>query len=83
VDFYYRIEDRASKMIFDWQGPYRMNPDANGDFILVFTGEDVKSKFRFPNSWLDFQLVGLNDSGSRVGNSEKIVQQVRYMLDCP
>lgn len=83
VDFYYRIEDRASGAIFDWQGPRRMLPDADGNYTLAFSGEDVNPNYRKPNAWLDFQFVGLSKSGGRVGNSEKIVQQVSYMFDCP
>jgi hypothetical protein len=83
ADFYYRIEDKATGAVFDWQGPRKMVADGNGDFILVFTGEDVNPNFRKPNAWLDFQFVGLSKSGGRVGNSEKIVQQVGYTFDCP
>jgi hypothetical protein len=83
ADFYYRIEDRASGAVFDWQGPRRMSADANGNYTLVFTGEDVNPNFRKPNAWLDFQFVGLSKSGGRVGNSEKINQQVSYTFDCP
>jgi hypothetical protein len=83
ADFYYRIEDRATGAVFDWQGPRRMSSDANGNIILVFTGEDVNPNFRKPNAWFDFQVVGLNKSGGRVGSTEKVVQQVSYTFDCP
>ena len=83
VDFYYRIEDKATGAVFDWQGPRKMSADGNGNFTLVFTGEDVNPNFRKPNAWFDFQVVGLSKSGGRVGNSEKIVQQVSYTFDCP
>jgi hypothetical protein len=83
VDFYYRIEDKATGAVFDWQGPRKMSADGNGSFTLVFTGEDVNPNFRKPNAWFDFQVVGLSKSGGRVGNSEKIVQQVSYTFDCP
>ena len=83
ADFYYRIEDRATGAVFDWQGPRRMSADANGNITLVFSGEEVNPNFRKPNAWFDFQVVGLNKSGARVGNSEKVVQQVSYTFDCP
>lgn len=83
ADFYYRIEDRATGAVFDWQGPRRMSADANGNFTLIFSGEDVNPNFRKPNSWLDFQVIGLSKSGGRVGSTEKIVQQVSYTFDCP
>jgi hypothetical protein len=83
ADFYYRIEDKATGAVFDWQGPRKMIADGNGNYTLVFTGEDVNPNFRKPNAWLDFQFVGLSKSGGRMGNSEKVVQQVSYTFDCP
>jgi Predicted solute binding protein len=83
VDFYYRIEDRSTGAIFDWQGPRRILGDGQGNYRLTFTGEDVNVNFRKPNAWFDFQFVGISRSGGHVGNSEKIVQQVNYMFDCP
>ena len=83
ADFYYRVEDRATGAVFDWQGPRRMSTDVNGNFILVFTGEDVNPNFRKPNAWLDYQVIGLSKSGGRVGSTEKIVQHVSYTFDCP
>ncbi len=83
ADFYYRTEDRATGAVFDWQGPRRMMRDASGNFTLVLTGEDVSPNFRKPNAWLDFQMIGLSKSGGRVGSTEKVVQQVSYMFDCP
>ena len=83
VDFYYRIQDKATGAVFDWQGPRRMLVDANGSFTLAFSGEDVNANFRKPNAWFDFQFVGLSRSGGRIGSSEKIVQQVNYTFDCP
>jgi len=83
VDFYYRIVDRSTGTAFDWQNAGRMPPDANGNFVLVFSGEDVNANFRKPNAWLDFQFVGLSRSGGVVGRSEKIEQRVNYTFDCP
>lgn len=83
VNFYYRIVDRATGSAFDWQNAGRMPPDANGNFVLAFSGDDVNANFRKPNAWLDFQFIGLSKSGGVVGRSEKIEQQVTYTLDCP
>ena len=83
VNFYYRIQDRATGSVFDWQNAGRMFPDTNGNFTLAFKGEDVGANFRKPNAWLDFQFVGLSRSGGVVGRSEKIEQQVSYTFDCP
>lgn len=82
IDFYYRIQDKATGTAFEWQNAGRMVPDANGNFVLVFSGEDVNANFRKPTAWLDFQFIGSSSSGV-VGRSEKIVQQVNYSNDCP
>lgn len=83
VDFYYRIVDRSTGSAFDWQNAGRMPPDVNGNFVRVFSGEDVNANFRKPNAWLDFQFIGMSKSGGVVGRSEKIEQKVTYSLDCP
>ena len=82
VDFYYRIQDRETGAIFDWQNAGRMIRDANGSFTLVFSGEKVSQNFRKPNAWFDYQFIGSSGSGV-VGRSEKIEQQVTYTFDCP
>ena len=63
VNFYYRIEDRATSAVFDWQNAGRMLPDASGDFVLVFSGESVNANFRKPNAWFDYQFLGVSRSG--------------------
>ena len=83
VQFYYRIEDRATGAVFDWQNAGKMLADANGNFAMVFSGDSINANFRKPNAWFDYQFVGLSKSGGVVGRSEKIVQQVSYTFDCP
>jgi hypothetical protein len=82
VDFYYRIQDRATGAVFDWQNAGRMISGANGSFSIVLSGEDVNANFRKPNAWFDYQFIGSSQSGV-VGRSEKIEQQVTYTFDCP
>jgi hypothetical protein len=82
VDFYYRIQDRETGAIFDWENAGRMIRDATGTFNLVFSGDKVSANFRKPNAWFDYQFIGSSNSGV-VGRSEKIEQQVTYTFDCP
>ena len=82
VDFYYRIQDRATGAVFDWQNAGRMITDANGNFTINFSGDDVNANFRKPNAWFDYQFIGSSSSGV-LGRSEKIEQQVTYTFDCP
>jgi hypothetical protein len=82
VDFYYRIQDRSTGAVFDWQNAGRMLSNADGSFSLVFSGDAVNANFRKPNAWFDYQFIGSSRSGV-VGRSEKIEQQVSYTFDCP
>lgn len=82
VDFYYRIQDRSTGAVFDWQNAGRMISGATGTFTMVFSGDDVNANFRKPNAWFDYQFIGSSRSGV-VGRSEKIEQQVTYTFDCP
>jgi len=83
VQLYYRIEDRATGAVFDWQNAGKLLQDANGNFGIIFSGDSVNANFRKPNAWFDYQFVGLSKTGGIVGRSEKIVQQVSYTFDCP
>lgn len=82
VDFYYRIQDRATGAVFDWQNAGRMFSGADGTFSIVFSGDDINANFRKPSAWFDYQFIGSSRTGV-VGRSEKIEQQVSYTLDCP
>ena len=82
VDFYYRIGDQSTGAVFDWQNAGRMIRDANGNFNIVFSGDDVHPNFRKPTAWMDYQFIGSSNTGV-VGRSEKIEQQVTFTLDCP
>lgn len=82
VDFFYRIQDRDTGAVFDWQNAGRMIPGADGTYTLVFSGEKVSANFRKPNAFLDYQFAGSNSTGV-VGRSEKIERQVTYTFDCP
>jgi len=82
VDFYYRIEDRSTGAILEWQNAGRMIPEASGSYVINFSGEDVHPNFRKPNAWFDYQFIGSNPTGV-VGRSEKIEKQVTYTFDCP
>ena len=83
VQLYYRIEDRGTGAVFDWQNAGKMLQDANGNFAMIFSGDSVNANFRKPNAWFDYQFVGLSRTGGVVGRSEKIIQQVSYTFDCP
>jgi len=83
VQFYYRIQDRKSGAIFDWQNAGRMISEVDGTFTLNFNGEQVNADSRRANAWLDYQFVGLSRSGGVVGRSEKIEQQITYTIECP
>lgn len=82
VDFFYRIQDRDTGAVFEWQNAGRMIPGGDGTFSLVFSGEKVNANFRKPNAFLDYQFAGSNSTGV-VGRSEKIERQITYTFDCP
>lgn len=83
VLFYYRIQDRSTGGVFEWQNAGKMVSEADGTFTLVFNGEQVNADSRRPNAWLDYQFVGLSKTGDPVGRSEKIEKQITYTFECP
>ncbi len=40
----------------------------DGNFSIVFSGEDVDPNLRLDEAWFDFQFVGLNKGGAVVSN---------------
>jgi hypothetical protein len=83
VQFYYRIEDRSTGATFDWQNFGKMIAETDGTFTLAFNGEQVNADSRRPNAWLDYQFVGLSQTGGVVGRSDKIEKQITYTFECP
>ena len=82
VDLFYRIEDRLSVSITDWKNGGKMVSDKNGNFTLNFSSATVSPDFRSHKAWFDYEFVGINKYGDRVGGTGKITQQITYKIDC-
>ncbi|MEW6287885.1 MAG: hypothetical protein AB1509_16865 [Chloroflexota bacterium] len=83
VLFFYRIMDLKRLYQKDYKNFGKMTANGNGNFTLVFKGEDVHPNLRIDGSWLDFQFVGLAKSGNVVDRSQTIESQIKYTFDCP
>lgn len=83
VLFYYRIMDLKRLYKKDYKAFGNMTRNGNGNFTLVFKGEDVHPDLRIDGSWLDFQFIGLAKSGKVVDRSQPIESQIKYTFDCP
>jgi hypothetical protein len=83
VVFYYRIMDVNRLYQKDYKAFGKMTANGNGNFTLVFKGEDVHSDLRQDGGWFDFQFVGLAKSGDKVDGSQTIEGLVKYTFDCP
>lgn len=81
--FYYRTVDLQRLYPSEWVSGGEMDSDGNGNFTLVFSGEDVNPNLRLDGAYLDFQIVGLNRGGGRVDATEKIEGLIKYTFDCP
>ncbi|MFZ5902541.1 MAG: hypothetical protein ACOYZ8_03190 [Chloroflexota bacterium] len=82
VYLYYRIEDRQGTYITEWKNGGLMDPQEQGVFTRVFSGEDIHPDLRKHLAWFDVQFIGVNKSDEVVGRSEKIVQLITYTIDC-
>ena len=81
--FYYRVVDLKRLYPSEWKAFGKMVANGNGNFTLVFTGENVSSDLRIDGSYIDFQFVGLSNSGDVVDRSDKIQSLLKYTFDCP
>jgi hypothetical protein len=82
VDIYYRIEDRLSVSISQWNWGGNMVGDKHGNFTMDFASTRVDKDLRSHRAWFDYQFVGLNKNGQAVGRSLRIVKQITYNIDC-
>jgi len=80
--FYYRIVDLQGLYPSEWKNAGEMTSNGNGNFTLLFTGENVHPDLRLDKAWFDFQFVGLNKAGTVVDRTQKIEKLVTYSLDC-
>jgi hypothetical protein len=82
AEFYYRIVDLKRLYPSEWTRVGKMQSDGKGNFSIVFSGEGVHPSLRLDDSYLDFQIVGLNKGGGRVDATQKIEGLIRYTFDC-
>jgi hypothetical protein len=83
ADFYYRIVDLKRLYPSEWVRVGKMQSDGKGNFSIVFSGESVQPSLRLNDSFVDFQIIGLNKGGGRVDATQKIEGMIRYTFDCP
>ena len=84
VELYYRIVDQPKALYpSEWRNSGKMERLGNGNFSVVFSGEDVHPDLRLDLAWFEFQFVGLNKGGGRVDASQKLEKLVTYRIDCP
>jgi hypothetical protein len=82
VDLYYRIQDRLSVSISNWQFGGSMESDKHGNFTLAFPASRVDPDLRSHRAWFDYQFVAVNKVADALGRSAKISKQVTYTIDC-
>ncbi len=79
----YRIVDNPAGLYPSaWQSNIKMKGDGNGNFTLVFGGDDVDENLRLDKAWLDVQFIGLNKGGAAVDRTQKIERLITYRKDC-
>jgi hypothetical protein len=82
VDFWYRIQDRLSTSISNWQFGGSMESDKHGNFTIAFPASRVDPDTRSHRAWFDYQFIGVNKVGDVVGRSAKLAKQITYTIDC-
>jgi len=84
AELFYRTVDQPKALYYsEWKSAGKMETLGNGNFSMVFTGEDVHPDVRLDLAWFEFQFIGLNKGGGVVDRTQKIEQLVTYRIDCP
>lgn len=86
VHFYYHMEDLTTQppTISTPKDGGKMVGDKNGNYTIDFNTLMISPDTRATaKAWFDYQFVGFNKLGDKVGSSGVITQQVYYTKDCP
>jgi len=86
VHFYYHMEDLTTQppTISTPKDGGKMVGDTNGNYTIDFNTLMISPDTRATaKAWFDYQFVGFNKLGDKVGSSGVITQQVYYTKDCP
>jgi hypothetical protein len=86
VDFYYHMEDLTTQppTISAPKNGGKMVGDKNGNYTIDFNTLMISPDTRATaKAWFDYQFVGLNKLGDKVGSSLVITKQIYYTKDCP
>ncbi len=84
AELYYRIVDQPKALYYsEWKNAGKMERKGNGNFSMVFSGEDVHPDLRLELGWFEFQFIGLNKGGAAVDRTQQIEKLVTYRIHCP
>ena len=84
AELFYRTVDQPNALYYtEWRSGGIMDRQGNGNFSMVFSGEDVNPDWRQDFGWFEFQFVGLNRGGGVVDRTQKIEKLITYSIDCP
>ena len=84
AELFYRTVDQPNALYYtEWRSGGIMDRLGNGQFSMVFSGEDVNPDWRQDFGWFEFQFIGLNRGGGVVDRTQKIEKLVTYSIDCP
>jgi hypothetical protein len=84
AELFYRTVDQPNALYYtEWRSGGIMDRLGNGNFSMVFSGEDVNPDWRQDFGWFEFQFIGLNRGGGVVDRTQKIEKLVTYSIDCP
>ena len=86
VHFYYHMEDLTTQppTISTPKDGGKMVGDNNGNYTIDFNTLMISPDTRATaKAWFDYQFVGFNKLGDKVGSSGVITQQIYYTKDCP
>ena len=86
VHFYYHMEDLTTQppTISTPKDGGKMVGDKNGNYTIDFNTLMISPDTRATaKAWFDYQFVGFNKLGDKVGSSLVITKQIYYTKDCP
>ena len=83
VSFFFRMKDKATGLVSDWSNGEDMRSAGNGIFEFIFQAKAIPSEARYKEAWVQYQFVGINQTGQNMGKSQIFSEEITFTPGCP
>jgi hypothetical protein len=83
VSFFFRMKDKATGFVSEWSNGEDMRSASNGIFEFIFRASAIPTETTYKEAWVQYQLVGINQTGQTIGQSQVFSEEITFTPTCP